>query len=120
MSLDLAALCLDALLVLGLVLAFSFAGRLLGPRPAHTDDGELPYETGEPPFEQGARRMSVLYWRFAVLFVVFDVDLSFLLPWALERRGLSRDALAGVTVFTALVGLMLAYFWKKGALELGD
>jgi NADH:ubiquinone oxidoreductase subunit 3 (subunit A) len=61
--------------------------------------------------------MTVLYHRFAVLFVVFDVDLAFLLPWALNRRSLDAAALSAITVFALLVLLMLAYFWRKGALE---
>ena len=113
------AIAIDAAMTLGLVSVFAFIGRLLGPRPQHTEQGELPYETGEVPLEVAANRMSVLYWRFAVLFVVFDVDLAFLLPWALVRREMSYDALVGVTVFTGLVLMMLAYFWRKGALELG-
>jgi NADH:ubiquinone oxidoreductase subunit 3 (subunit A) len=112
------ALLLDALMVVGLVSAFALAGRLLGPKPAHTPDGELPYETGQKPIQQAATSMTVLYWRIAVLFVVFDVDLAFLLPWAFNRPELTRTALASVTVFTLLVGFMLAYFWRKGALEL--
>lgn len=117
------ALAVNALLVLVLVLAFSWSGRLLGPRPEHEGDAELPYESGLLPIEPAAQRMSVLYYRYAVLFVVFDVDLALLLPWALCRPGVAgRDAsdfapFFAVSLFVALLGLMLAYFWRKGALE---
>ena len=59
----------------------------------------------------------MLYWRFAVLFVVFDVDLAFLLPWALTRGAVTAGQLAAMTIFVGLLGFMLAYFWRKGALE---
>jgi NADH:ubiquinone oxidoreductase subunit 3 (subunit A) len=111
------ALGVNALLVIGLTGAFTSAGRLLGPRSAHDGDADMPYETGMPPLSPAHERMSVLYHRFAVLFVVFDVDLAFLLPWALNRRGLDAASLAAITGFTVVVLFMLAYFWRKGALE---
>jgi NADH:ubiquinone oxidoreductase subunit 3 (subunit A) len=111
------AIVVDVVLVLGLLLVFANAGRLLGPRPMHLGDAELPYETGMRPIEPAADKMAVLYYRFAVLFVVFDVDLAFLLPWAFARHSLALAQMVSITVFTALIGLMLAYFWRKGALE---
>lgn len=112
-----AALIINFAAVLALVLGLSNSGRWLAPRPRHEGDAEIPFETGELPLESAAAHMSVLYYRFAVLFVVFDVDLAFLLPWALCRPSLDlRQALA-ISLFTALIGFMLAYFWRKGALE---
>jgi NADH:ubiquinone oxidoreductase subunit 3 (subunit A) len=112
-----AAMAVNLVLVLAIALGMSNAGRWLGPRPAHEGDGDLPYETGERPIQPAEDRMAVLYHRFAVLFVVFDADLAFLLPWALNRRGLDAGQLAAVTVFAGLTALMLAYLWRKGALE---
>lgn len=111
------ALALNGLVVLGLVAAFAFSGRFLGPCPVHQGDGELPYETGMPPLAPANENMTVLYYRFAVLFVVFDVDLAFLVPWALNRDSLDAAAMAAITGFVALVLFMLAYFWRKGVLE---
>ena len=112
-----AAILVNLLMVLGLVLAFSNSGKFLGPKPRHEGDAELPYETGMPPIESAVDRMAVLYYRFAVLFVVFDVDLAFLLPWALNRQTLSFHAMVSVTVFVFMIAFMLAYFWRKGVLE---
>jgi NADH:ubiquinone oxidoreductase subunit 3 (subunit A) len=116
-ALALFALGVNALIVLALTGAFTNAGRILGPRSVHRGDGDLPYEAGMPPLSAPHARMTVLYHRFAVLFVVFDVDLAFLLPWALNRRELDAASLASITGFTLVVLLMLAYFWRKGALE---
>ena len=117
MTLSAAAMALNLLLVAALVLGLSNAGRLLGPKPAHEGDAELPFETGELPFQAAEDRMAVLYHRFAVLFVVFDADLAFLLPWALNRPALDLEQVLAVTAFSAILAFMLAYFWKKGVLE---
>ena len=111
------AIGLNVLLVLALVLAFSNSGRLLGPKPVHQGDFDVPYETGMLPIEPAGERMSVLYYRFAVLFVVFDVDLAFLLPWALNRPFLDLRMMVAMTLFVGLAGLMLAYLWRRGVLE---
>lgn len=111
------ALAVNLLAVLALTGLLSNAGRLFGPKPVHQGDAELPYETGLPPLSPAHERMTVLYHRFAVLFVVFDVDLAFLLPWALNRPVLDAASLTAVTIFTLLMLFMLAYFWRKGSLE---
>ena len=111
------SMAVDALLVGGLVLFFLTSNRLFGARGSHGDEGTLPYETGMPPLENAVDSMAVLYYRFAVLFVVFDVDLAFLLPWALNKPSLNVASATAMTVFMALMFLMLAYFWRKGVLE---
>ncbi len=114
---SLVALGFDFLIVFLVVFAFANAGKLLGPKPVHEGDADVPYETGMRPIEPAIDRMAVLYYRFAVLFVVFDVDLAFLLPWAFGRRSLSLEQLVTMTLFIGVVSLMLAYFWRKGVLE---
>ena len=109
------ALVVNFLVVLAITGLFTNAGKLFGPKPEHLGDAEMPYETGLPPLSPAHERMTVLYHRFAVLFVVFDVDLAFLLPWALNKPGL--DAMLAMTFFVTMVLFMLAYFWRKGALE---
>jgi len=112
------AIALDLMLSAALVFVFASAGRWFGPRGVkHEGDAGLPYETGMPPLAPAGEHMGVLYYRFAVLFVVFDVDLAFLLPWALNRSALDLPMMCALTVFVGLIGFMLAYFWRKGALE---
>lgn len=111
------ALLVNAAFVLGLVVFFSKANAWFGVAGAHEGDGLLPYETGMRPVERAVDHMAVVYYRFAVLFVVFDVDLAFLLPWALNRPALDFSQAVAMTVFMALMFLMLIYFWRKGALE---
>lgn len=111
------AIAINLLLVAALVIAFANSGKLLGPKPRHEGDGNTPYESGMLPFERASERMTVLYWRFAVLFVVFDVDLALLLPWAAGAASAGAGQALAATLFTAVVALMLAYFWRKEALE---
>ena len=111
------AFVLNLVAVAAIVAFLSNAGKLLGPEARHEGDAELPYETGLPPKEEAGLGMSALYWRFAVLFVVFDVDLAFLLPWALNRGALNGHAVTAVTIFVGLLVFMLSYFWRKGSLS---
>lgn len=112
------ALLINAVLVLAAALGLSWASVLLGPRRRLAGDEGLPYETGMPPLSaEPPDRMWVSYHRFAVLFVVLDVDLAFLAPWVLLRDQLTREAMIAMTVFILLVGFTLAYVWRKGALE---
>ncbi len=111
------ALAVNFFVVLGITGLFANAGFLFGPKPKHKGDADMPYETGLAPLAPAYERMTVSYWRFAVLFVVFDVDLAFLLPWALSKPVLDMTSMLAITGFTALVLLMLAYFWRKGVLE---
>lgn len=116
-GLALFALAVNFVAVLALTGLFANAGKLFGPKSVRVGDAELPYETGLPPLSPAHERMTVLYHRFAVLFVVFDVDLAFLLPWALNKPVLNLGAMAAISGFTLVVLFMLAYFWRKGALE---
>ena len=112
-----AALIINALIVLALAAGMTFASPLFGPARKLPGEKGMPFETGMPPYGAPYGRMSVSYCRFAVLFVVFDVDLAFLIPWVLLRRALSLEAMISMSVFLGLIGLTLAYLWIKGALE---
>jgi len=111
------ALVVNALIVLGSVLFLASASAWLGPRRRPRGAQGEPYETGMPPHGSPLGRIAVPYYRFAVLFVVFDVYLAFLLPWALLRRELTAGLLASVAVFMAILLLTLAYVWRKGGLR---
>lgn len=110
------ALLIDVLLVAGITALIASLSVLFGPRRVLEGDRGLPYETGLPPLDSAFKPTSVLYVRFALLFVIFDVELAFLLP-AVNLGHLDLGAMAALTVFVALVGLMLAYVWRKGILE---
>jgi NADH:ubiquinone oxidoreductase subunit 3 (chain A) len=91
-------------------------GRIFGPhRP--TIKKSSPYESGMIPYGPGQRRMSVRYYLIAVLFILFDVEVIFLLPWAVAFRQMGLFSLIEMFVFVAILAVGFIYVWKKGALE---
>ena len=92
------------------------AGHLLGPNRPTEIKGQ-PYESGMTPYGPGARRMSVRYYMMAVLFILFDIELVFFLPWALVLRQLKLYGLIEMFIFIGILIVGYVYAWKKGALE---
>ena len=88
----------------------------LGPkRPSPRK--ETPYESGITPIGTARRRLPVKFYLIAVLFILFDIEIIFLLPWAVTLRELSLFGLAEVFVFIAILLVGYIWIWKKGALE---
>jgi NADH-quinone oxidoreductase subunit A len=75
------------------------------------------YECGVPPTGNAWGQFNAHYYLFALLFVVFDVEAAFLFPWAVAFRKIGVYAVAEMLIFVALLGLGLAYAWRRGALE---
>ena len=76
-----------------------------------------PYECGFPEFEDARARFDVKFYLVAILFIVFDLEVAFLFPFAVVMRSLSWHALAAVGLFLLLLVVGFIYEWKKGALE---
>jgi NADH-quinone oxidoreductase subunit A len=93
-----------------------FLGRFFGPHRPTVKKGE-PYESGMIPYGPGTRRMSVRYYLVAVLFILFDVEVIFFLPWAVTFRKLGLYSLIEMFIFVAILAVGFIYVWKKGALE---
>ena len=106
------------LLVLATILAFLVVilGHLFGPRRP-TERKSLPYESGMIPFGPGTRRMPVHFYMVAVLFILFDIEVVFLLPWAIVFRQLGLFGLVEMLIFVFILVVGFIYAWKKGALE---
>lgn len=91
---------------------------LFGPKRP-TDVKLAPYESGKLPIGPARRRFPVQYYLFAVLFILFDIEVVFLFPWATVFKDL-RPRLAGLleaAIFVSILLLGLVYVWKKGGLE---
>ena len=87
-------------------------------KPRNPQPGKLtPYECGVPPLQEGARhRYSVKFYLVAMLFILFDVEVAFLMPWAVQyKTNLASFWLMFLFVVTLLIGY--AYAWGKGALD---
>jgi len=109
--LALATLLAAVLLALGAVL-----GRLGARR--HGDADKLSaYECGFDAFEDTRARFDVRYYLVAILFIVFDLEIAFLFPWAVSLSSTGRFGLGAMGIFLAVLVVGFIYEWKKGALE---
>ncbi len=106
------------LLVLATVLAglVILLGHAFGPRRP-TPRKMMPYESGMRPIGPGARRMPVRFYLIAVLFILFDIEVIFFLPWAVVFRQLGVFGLVEMLIFILILLVGYVYAWKKGALE---
>lgn len=91
-------------------------GTLFGPKK-QTAAKSMPYESGMNPYGEGTRRMPVRFYIIAVLFILFDIEVVFFLPWAITFRQLGLFGLIEMIVFIAILLVGYVYAWKKGALE---
>ena len=100
----------------GIGVALIVVGNVLGPK-SPTAEKLSPYECGFPAFEDSRMRFDVRYYLIAILFIVFDLEIAFVFPWALVFRELGVFGLIEMGVFLGLLVIGFAYVWKKGALE---
>ena len=91
-------------------------GGLFGPKKK-TKSKSMPYESGMTPYGPGTRRMPVRFYLIAVLFILFDIEVVFFLPWAIVFRQLGLFGLIEMVVFIVILLVGYVYAWKKGALE---
>jgi NADH-quinone oxidoreductase subunit A len=113
---------LPILLLLVLVAAFAGgsagASRLLGPkRPTAAKQG--PYESGIAPRYRMAARFPVRFYLVAMIFIIFDIEVIFLYPWAVMYHPLSTFGLAEMAAFAVVVFVAFAYLVSNGALDWG-
>jgi NADH-quinone oxidoreductase subunit A len=109
---------LVVIILLALILAFLVIalGHLFGPRRPSSRKA-MPYESGMVPYGPGTRRMHVRYYLIAVLFILFDIEVVFFLPWAVSFRDLGIPGLVLMVIFVIILEVAHLYAWKKGALE---
>ncbi|HBK56140.1 MAG TPA: NADH-quinone oxidoreductase subunit A [Xanthomonadales bacterium] len=91
-------------------------GWLLGPK--RPDSEKLsPYECGFEAFEDARMQFDVRYYLVAILFIIFDLEIAFLFPWAVVFQGIGMPAIIAMAVFLGILVVGFIYEWKKGALE---
>ena len=92
------------------------AGRLLGPhRPG--EEKLSPYECGFEAFSDARMKFDVRYYLVAILFILFDLEIAFLFPWAIANDVVGIVGFWSVLVFLAVLTVGFIYEWKKGALN---
>ena len=90
--------------------------RILGThRP--DDEKRSPYECGFEPFDDARMQFDVRYYLVAILFILFDLEVAFLVPWALVLKELGMTGFISMMIFLAILVVGFIYEWKKGALE---
>jgi len=100
----------------GLGVALLVIGLLAGPRRPEAEKLS-PYECGFEAFEDARMRFDVRYYLLAILFIIFDLEIAFLFPWAVVFKEIGLVALIEMGLFLLLLVVGFAYVWKKGALE---
>ena len=100
----------------GLGLVLLALGFLFGK--GRKDDEKLsPYECGFEPFEDSRMKFDVRYYLVAILFIIFDLEIAFLFPWAVSLDVVGTFGLVAMGIFLAVLVVGFIYEWKKGALE---
>jgi NADH-quinone oxidoreductase subunit A len=100
----------------GLAVLVILLGHAFGPRRP-TERKSAPYESGMRPIGPGTRRIPVHFYLVAVLFILFDIEVVFFLPWAVVFDQLGLFGLIEMFVFIVVLLVGFVYAWKKGALE---
>ncbi len=110
------------LILLLVVMAVGFGGvsvllgKLLGPRNP-SPEKSAPYECGMPAVGDARERQSIRFYLIAMIFLLFDIEVAFLYPWALALRALGWAGYVQVVLFTLVLVAGYVYVWKKGALD---
>lgn len=108
------------LLMLGLGLGFAGGSVLLsqfvGPRKP-TPEKSAPYECGVPPVGDARERQSVKFYLVAMIFLLFDIEVAFLYPWAIAFRTLAWTGLIQILAFFVLLLAGYIYVWRKGIFD---
>jgi NADH-quinone oxidoreductase subunit A len=91
-------------------------GFLLGPRRPNAEKLS-PYECGFEAFEDSRMKFDVRYYLVAILFILFDLEIAFLFPWAVSLDSVGHFGILAMAVFVGILIVGFVYEWKKGALE---
>ena len=103
----------------GFALMSVLLSSLLGPRKPSPEKA-APYECGMPPVGDARERQSVKFYLVAMIFLLFDIEVAFLYPWAMALRDLGWAGYAQVLLFMVVLLAGYVYVWRKGVLDWGN
>jgi NADH-quinone oxidoreductase subunit A len=92
-------------------------GRLIRSKTKYTEAKSTPYECGEPTFGSAFVRFDIRFYVLALVFVIFDVEVLFLFPWAVTLKELGGLAYLEGLLFVLILSAGLAYVWRKGDID---
>ena len=114
---------LPIIIMIGLGLGFSagnvFLSQFVGPRNPSPEKSAA-YECGMPPVGDARERQSVKFYLVAMIFLLFDIEVAFLYPWAIAFRDLGIVGYWQIVTFFLLLVTGYIYVWRKGALDWGS
>ena len=99
-----------------IVLILLFVAQKVGPKSMSTVKAQ-PFESGNAPRGDARVRFSVRFYLVAMLFLIFDLEVVFLYPWAIYFRQLGLFGLVQMAIFLGILAIGYIYVWRKGALE---
>ena len=109
-------LAIGAAVGIGALVTSGVLARLSGVQ--NPDSEKLsPYECGFEAFEDARMKFDVRYYLVAILFILFDLEIAFLFPWAIVLQDIGWFGLISMLIFLAILVVGFIYEWKKGALE---
>ena len=100
----------------GLGLVLLLVGSILGPKRGNPEKLS-PYECGFEAFEDTRMKFDVRYYLVAILFIIFDLEVAFLVPWAVVLDRIGMFGFVSMFIFLMILVIGFIYEWKKGALE---
>jgi NADH-quinone oxidoreductase subunit A len=103
----------------GFALISVVLSNILGPRNP-SPEKSAPYECGMPPIGDARERQSIKFYLVAMIFLLFDIEVAFLYPWAMALRDLGWTGFVQVLLFMVLLLFGYIYVWRKGALDWGN
>ena len=113
---DYLPIILFLIIALGLSCAFIVINFILSPK--HPDPEKLSaYECGFEPFQDSRMEFDVRFYLVAILFIIFDLEIAFLFPWAVALESLGVSGLVAMSIFLLILIIGFIYEWKKGALN---
>lgn len=106
------------MVILGFVIAigFLYGSEYLGAK-RHTEEKETTYESGMIPYKSAKDRFTIKFYMVAVLFILFDIEIVFMYPWAVQFRSLGMYGFTAMALFMVLLFAGYIYVVKKGALK---
>ncbi len=111
-------LTITIFLIIALGLSCAFVVINLALSPKHSDPEKLSaYECGFEPFEDSRMEFDVRFYLVAILFIIFDLEIAFLFPWAITLGNIGVLGFVSMMIFLFILTIGFIYEWKKGALD---
>jgi NADH-quinone oxidoreductase subunit A len=105
------------LVIAGVLAVAMIVASLVLAKQSPNSEKLSPYECGFDPFEDARVRFDVRYYLVAILFIIFDLEVAFLFPWAVSLGDIGAFGFWSMVVFLAVLTVGFTYEWMKGALE---